>query len=170
MKKGISLIVLIITIVVIIILATAIVVNIAQTDMIGNASEAVVKQDFKTMQDELALYKADKYLEAKGKYDSSTLYADEATNPSIYDVIPSLKNSKYDGKVGIINGNIAISEEITEEQKNWISEIMEVETYSVSELISDMKYVVEKGKSILLPENATYEFTTTNTNISLKGR
>ena len=113
MKKGISLIVLIITIVVIIILATAIVVNIAQTDMIGNASEAVVKQDFKTFQDELTLYKADKYLEAKGKYDSSTLYADETTNPSIYDVIPSLKNSKYAGNVCVVNGNIAISENIT---------------------------------------------------------
>ena len=55
-NKGISLIVLIITIVVIIILATAIIVNVSQTNLIGNASEAVVKQDFKSMQEELNLY------------------------------------------------------------------------------------------------------------------
>ena len=53
-NKGISLIVLIITIVVIIILGTAIIVNVAKSDLIGNANEAVVKQDFKTMQEELS--------------------------------------------------------------------------------------------------------------------
>ena len=55
-KKGISLIVLIITIVVIVILATAIIVNIAKTNIIENSNEAVVKQDFKTMQEELDMY------------------------------------------------------------------------------------------------------------------
>ena len=38
---------------------------------------------------------------------------------------------------------------ITEEQRNWISEVMNFETYTVSELTSDMKYAVEKGKEIL---------------------
>ena len=51
-KKGISLIVLIITIVVIIILATAIIVTLARTNVIDNANEATVKQDFRTLQDE----------------------------------------------------------------------------------------------------------------------
>ena len=47
---------------------------------------------------------------------------------------------------------------------------MNVETYTASELTSDMKYAVEKGKELLLPDNATYTFTTSNVNISSNGR
>ena len=104
-NKGISLIVLIITIVVIIVLATAIIVNIARTNIIENANEATVKQDFKTLQDELALYIADKYAETRGKFDASKLSANatsltytgvgEVTEQNIYDILKSLKNSKY---------------------------------------------------------------------------
>ena len=92
-KKGISLIVLIITIVVIIILATAIIVNLAQTNMIENAKEAVVKQDFKTMQDELTLYKADKYADTLGKFKAEDL--DVTDKAEIEKIIPSIVGTKY---------------------------------------------------------------------------
>ena len=62
-RRGISLIVLIITIVVIIILATAIMINLSQTNVINNANEAVFKSDISTMQDELTIYISDKYSE-----------------------------------------------------------------------------------------------------------
>ena len=67
MKKGISLIVLIITIVVIIILATAVVVNLVKTDMVKNASETVFKSDIRGFADELNLKLTNEYLNNKGK-------------------------------------------------------------------------------------------------------
>ena len=106
-KKGISLIVLIITIVVIIILATAIIVNLAQTNIIGNANEAVVKQDFKTFQEELNLYIADKYADTLGEFDSYSL---NANSTETLEIIKSLKDTKYEGAVTIVNGKIAIDE------------------------------------------------------------
>ena len=125
-KKGISLIVLIITVVVIIILATAIIVNIAQSNIIGNANQAVVKQDFKTMQEELNMYYADKYADTLGKFNSATFNADETTTPSIYDVLTTLKGSKYDGYVTIVNGSIVLSEDIDEKIKKWAMEAIGV--------------------------------------------
>ena len=117
-KKGISLIVLIITIVVIVVLATAIIVNLAKTNVINNANEAQVKQDFKTLQEELNLYKADKYADTLGNFDANTLNADKysvtyesdngVTESDIYDILPSLKNSKYKNKVEIENGKLVL--------------------------------------------------------------
>ena len=122
--KGISLIVLIITIVVIIILATAIIVNLAQTNIIGNANEAVVKQDFKTMQEELEMYIADRYADTLGEFDASSLNATKATTPSVYEVIPSLAKSKYKDEVIVVAGKIMIAEGMDSEIKEWATEIV----------------------------------------------
>jgi Tfp pilus assembly protein PilE len=72
-RRGISLIVLIITVVIIVILATAVIVNLVQTNVIDKTKEAVVQQDFKTFQDELNLYLADKYAETLGKFEYTSL-------------------------------------------------------------------------------------------------
>ena len=121
-KKGISLIVLIITCVVIIVLATAIIVNIAQTNMIENAKEAVVKQDFKTMQDELTLYIADNYADTLGKFKAEELNV--AENADIIKIIPSLKGTKYEEYVVIEKGKIAISDEMPDPDKTWALEAL----------------------------------------------
>jgi len=133
-NKGISLIVLIITIVVIIMLATVIIVNLAQTNIIGNANEAVVKQDFKTMQDELNLYAADKFVNNQGKFELEKLNADEngvtytgegtVEENSVFEILTSLKNNnKY--KVSIINGKISIDESMDEQIKEWANQALE---------------------------------------------
>ena len=75
-RKGISLIVLIITIVVIIILGTAIVVNIAKANVINNANEAVLKSDVANLKSELEIYVTDQFVSNKGKYDRQNLNAD----------------------------------------------------------------------------------------------
>lgn len=106
-KKGISLIVLVITIIIIIILATMIIVNIANSNPIGKASEAVIKSDFKTMQEELTFYIASQY-ENDYNYDPKNLNADYTTTPSVYDIITVLKDSKYDGHVTIVKGEIVV--------------------------------------------------------------
>ena len=121
-KKGISLIVLIITIVVIIILATAIIVNIAQTNLIGNANEAVVKQDFKTMQDEINLYIADKYADTLGKFKAEDL--DVNDEGKIAEIIPSIVGTKYQEYVVIEEGKISISDTMPEPEKTWAMEAL----------------------------------------------
>ena len=121
-KKGISLIVLIITIVVIIILATAIIVNIAQTNLIENANEAVVKQDFKAFQDELTMYIADKYVDMQGKFKAEDL--DEKDSTKILEIIPSIKGTKYEGYIEIEDGKLTVLETMPEPDKTWAMEAL----------------------------------------------
>ena len=134
-NKGISLIVLIITIVVIIILATAIIVNLAQTNIIGNANEAVVKQDFKTMQDELTLYKSDKYVEEKGNFKAEDL--DVTDKAEISEIIPSIKGIKYEDYVVIEDGKIAISKTMPEKERTWAMEALGLIKTSTNKPVAD---------------------------------
>jgi len=119
-NKGISLIVLIITIVVIIILATAIIVNLAQTNIIGNANEATVKQDFKTMQEELSLHIADEYANTRGALDVATI--DASTEDEVKAILKSSSKSKYIEYVTIVDGKIVISETAPSDIKEWANE------------------------------------------------
>ena len=123
-NRGISLIVLIITIVVIIILATAIIVNLAHTNIIANANEAVVKQDFRTLQDELDLYVANKYTDTLGEFDASSLNATKTTTPSVYDVLPSLAKSKYKDEVIVVAGKIMVADGMESQIKEWATEVV----------------------------------------------
>ena len=123
-KKGISLIVLIITIVVIIILATAIIVSLARTNVIENANEATVKQDFRTLQDELNMYIADRFADTRGDFELEDLNADSTTNPSVYDVLPSLSRTKYKDDVVIVDGKIAFKDTMNAQIKAWATEVI----------------------------------------------
>ena len=127
-KQGISLIVLIITCVVIIILGTAIIVNIARTNIIENANEAVVKQDFKTFQDELNLYIADEFAKKQGSFNVETL--NETVTSKIAGIIPSIAGTKYAEYVTIENGKIAISDTMPEPEKTWAMEALGLITTS----------------------------------------
>ena len=141
-NKGISLIVLIITIVVIIILATAIIVNIAQTNMIENAKEAVVKQDFAAMQDELSLYIADKYADALGKYNPEELNVIE--EDKVVEILKSIKGTKYADFVIIENGKIAITDQVPEDMKELVNEILNSNsTAHVTHTYGEWETVVE---------------------------
>ena len=73
--KGISLISLIVTTIVIVVLTTAIVVNVFDTNIIGNANESVFKSDIATMQEQLNMYIGNQYTSNIGKYDANKLYA-----------------------------------------------------------------------------------------------
>ena len=121
-NRGISLIVLIITIVVIIILATAIIVNLAQTNIINNAKEATVKQDFKTMQDELTLYMADEFVNTDGKFKAEDI--DVTVKSEIEKILPSIKGTKYEDYVVIEDGKLAIVDTMPEPEKTWAMEAL----------------------------------------------
>jgi len=64
-KKGISLIVLVITIIVMIILASAILISLSNSGIIGKANEAVKASDLKAVQNVAALAWAEAYLDKK---------------------------------------------------------------------------------------------------------
>ena len=130
-KKGISLIVLIITIIVIIILATAIILNIANTNVIDNSHAAVFKSDVAAMQDELTMYIADEYTDALGKYDAKKLqatkdgiwYGSTQQEGNITDIITS-RDEKYVGKLFIQDGKLVANKmNVTVEEEKWLVDI-----------------------------------------------
>lgn len=76
MKKGISLIVLVITIIVMIIIAGAIIISLNSTNVINRANEAVTKSDVSTLNDKLVLAYADLRgaYPTVSKFDTTTSY------------------------------------------------------------------------------------------------
>ena len=130
-RKGISLIVLIITIVVIIILATAIILNIANTNVIDNSKAAVFKSDVTNMKDELSMYISDEYVGTLGEYESNKLQATEdgiwygsiQQEGNITDIIKSM-DEKYVGKLFIQDGKLVANKmAITVEEEKWLEDI-----------------------------------------------
>ena len=70
MKKGISLIVLVITIIVMIIIAGAIIISLNSSNVISKANEAVVKTDVGTLNDKLTLA----YVDLRATYPTKDTY------------------------------------------------------------------------------------------------
>ena len=118
-KKGISLIVLAITIIVIIILAVAVILSIANNNPIENAKEARFKSDVKAMQEELELLKTSNYVKNNG-----TGYNDPTTGNQIG--LSDLKSStKYQNKFEVENGKLYFKSgnALTENEKKWANEL-----------------------------------------------
>ncbi|MCX8075300.1 MAG: hypothetical protein N2749_06940, partial [Clostridia bacterium] len=163
-RKGISLIVLVITMLVLIVVAMAIITTINQKNPIDNAKEAVFKKDLKNIEMDLSLYHTNQYAETLGRYQEQSLQADKDsveyngqvyTDKTIKDIIPSLKNTtKYDDLLEIVNGNLVYTG-INKNEKEWSEEVMieaihaepKVEVTGSSELIVrsgiDVEYEVK---------------------------
>ena len=120
-KRGISLIVLAITIIVIIILAVAVILSIANNNPIENAKEARFKNDVKTMQEELELLKASNYAKNNGEgYEEIS--------------IRDLKSAtNYTDDFEVKDGELKIKSTASEEEKRWAKElgVKEVEAEEV---------------------------------------
>lgn len=93
-KKGISLIVLIITIVVIIILAAAIILNLSNTNIITNANTAVSKNDISEVQSAVTIAYGDLYVKkmTPGTDDYTGV---EPTVAEVIAALPTSVTSKY---------------------------------------------------------------------------
>ena len=113
-KLGISLIVLVITILVMIILAGVVVVSLQKNNPIEKAKEATFKQDMASIGEELEMFCVNAKAQ-DGNFDKVTLNAskknldyntkkDSAKN--IYEIIPSLGGSKYKNQIEVIAGNL----------------------------------------------------------------
>ena len=88
-KKGISLVVLMISIVVVVILSVATIVVINKNNPIDEANESVFKTNVDLYVSELNEYKASLIYSDEGDILSQSLNANSSTNPSIKDIITS---------------------------------------------------------------------------------
>jgi Tfp pilus assembly protein PilE len=145
MKKGISLIVLVITISVMLILLTIVVSELNSNNTIDKASEMQIKNDFNTFEDELEIFYSSCKMDfslAGQNFDSDLVSAgenyatygiDNMNNISniasmsnitkIKDIIPSL-NDKYINKLVVLNGKVTyIESQFDNEQKLWLDSI-----------------------------------------------
>ncbi len=131
MKRGISLIVLIITIIVIIILAGAVVLNLTQNNPIESARKAQFYSSVDSFKNELGLYIMSKSAASSGNYDYTSLYADstkvienniEDTTKNISSLISSMKDPKYIDKFIIENGVLTYIGD-NENEINWAKEL-----------------------------------------------
>ena len=130
-RKGISLIVLVITILVMLILSGVVIVSLSKNSPVEKAKEATFKTDLKSFLDELSLFTVNKIAE-DGKFNISSLIADKnictyntqkvGSENSIIDVLTSIKESKYKDKIEIIQGNLYYVNPTKKEQE-WLLEL-----------------------------------------------
>ena len=124
MKKGISLITLVITIVVIIILAAAVILTLGNNNPIESARKASFLQNFSNLNDEYALFCSSMMLkdydfvkENLGIEDGKIMYNGEELDggETLHDILPSLKGSSLDGKITIKAGELALDSNLLNE-------------------------------------------------------
>ena len=123
MKKGISLIVLIITIIVILILTGAVILSFMDNNPIDSATEAAFKSDIANYNSALALYVASE-IEVGANSTMVTTDSIDIAAADMANVNPTL-NTKYSGKFCVVDGNLAyISSELTDTvQQGWLADL-----------------------------------------------
>lgn len=171
-KKGVSLSIVIITIVIITILSGAIILNITKSDTIGQASKVRFQGDIKTFETELELYINKETANNIRRFSPLRLNADENsvtyngildTSKTIRDIIPSLKNAnEYSGKVEIVSGKL-VYKGLDNNQKEWAEEVgvQVLDTIGINASIialenqsvdpgTDVKYTVKISSSVAI--------------------
>lgn len=113
-KKGISLIVLIITIIVVIILTAVVILTLSKNNPIDSAKEARFKEDVRTFQDELALAVSKEYANAGGHRDEKITTSDFE---KIKEYIPSF-SEKYKDKFVIEDDELKYTN-VADQEKEW---------------------------------------------------
>ena len=112
-RKGISLIVLVITILVMLILSGVVIVSLSKNNPIEKAKEATFKQDLISIGEELEMFITNQ-LAQNSMFNKETLFATKNsctfnTNTNyknIYDIITTLKGTKYKNQIEIKRGEL----------------------------------------------------------------
>ncbi len=131
--KGISLIVLIITIVVTLILLSVVLLTMDKNDPRKGATENVFKSDFKTLQDQLAMKKVEVIEKDKNADVNVSITYDK--DEELKEWISSIDTSILNGIVEICNGELVfVDNNMSDEEKIWAEEMAAVidscESYS----------------------------------------
>ena len=131
-KSGLSIILLIISIIVSIILAGAVILNLLQYNPIKQTSKTVFMTDLEGFRNELNVYNSEQYMFGEREYSSLRLQADETSvtyagivdnDKTINDLIPSLvKTPKYYDQLEVVNGKLVFKGTNLDE-KAWAEEI-----------------------------------------------
>ena len=119
-KKGISLIVLVITIIVMIILASAVIISLSNSNIITKAKEAVLKTDVKNFAGELSVSLAEQ------KLNNKDLEFEDVTETDVEEIKKYIPNfdEKYAGKIFIQNGELVYdASKVTENEKTALESI-----------------------------------------------
>lgn len=149
MKKnsGVSLIILVITIIVISILAAAVIVNLAKNNPISQANEAKTKSDMQSYNDLFSLWLGKEYVSSLGSLDPTTVNVDKNGGTYVKDggtiditlneVIPGISGTAYADKIIVDSGKLKfISNDIVEQN------------YAISSGIPLATYTKIKGSNI----------------------
>ena len=153
-KRGISLIVSVVTIIVIIILAAVVILTVSKNNPVESAREATFKEDLRSFRDDLALSISKDYTAKAGQRDNkfnADKYTTEGESDSVYTYIPSF-TKKYEGKFAIVNDELKY---VGEEEKEiaW-SKDLGVKTKVPVEWLATIADITEDG--VPIPKGFTY--------------
>ncbi len=137
-NRGVSLIVLVITILVIIILAGAVILSLADNNPINSATEATFKSNLQGYKSELTLYLTSEYVKEYGDLDITTISSTKTTGTydggkTIQEIITSMSDSDaseyviYKGKLVYIGTDV--------NKKIYAKEIITPDTYVKDSLL-----------------------------------
>lgn len=124
-ERGISLIVLVVTVIAAIILISAVLLSLDKNDPRKGATENVFKSDFRTLQEELVIKKTEmKQENSKADINVNVSYDDEE---ELKKWISSIDTSILNGIVEICNGDLVfVDKGMSEEEKLWAKEMAAV--------------------------------------------
>jgi hypothetical protein len=179
-KIGISLIVLVITIISIIILAGAVILSLSINNPISEASKATYLSDLKNFQTELELYQSKQFANNLGSYNPALLQADNDsvtyngvidTSRTMKDLIPSLEQStKYSGQFQVIAGKLIYGGLDTTKQ-DWTRDVG-LEVVIIGEpkitILNPSQALAERGTDIVYTVKFSSNLPLTTINLSGK--
>ena len=164
--RGITLIVLVITIIILLVLAGISISSLTETGLFTKAKEAKVKSIFSGIKEEFELYKISKFAESTN-FETGTLnagkenlsYNGKVQEGNIYSILKNL-DKKYENSFEIIKGELIFSSQDKQELE-WALEMgMKINPYIIidGELMSsdtNLMLMDENTGTIVIPENVT---------------
>lgn len=159
LKKGISLITLVITIIVIIILAGAVILTLSQNNPIQSANQAVFKSNVSGYNDELSLWMTSKYASNGGNFDAEGVNANNSDikyqGLNIQDIIKSMSDTEA-SKFAIEDGRLIYVATSNETEKKWAEDILGITTVATP-YAKAKPAVAEESVGTVLEENSTID-------------
>lgn len=174
-KRGITLVVLVITLVIILVLSTTIIINMSRNNSISNSKKTVFLSDLQSFQTELDLYILKEQKLNLGKYDPTLLQADSTSvtyngnqedTLTIDKIITSL-NKKYSSEeFEIVNGKLIYKGTDTIKQEWAASTDVLVQTVPLRiDIYLPAVTAVDKGENVTYTVKASSNASISNVNL-----
>ena len=122
-NKGMSLITLLIIIVIIVSISSTIAYFINKNNVLEDAKKVATISNFATLYEELNLYIQNELSDNQKNFIVNDLNVDSLDKEKIHAILPSIVGSEFDGKVGIREGKLDITNFDDEEKKDYITKI-----------------------------------------------